>query len=360
MKTSVRSLSRITLAFMLFMPFELAKANAMSETRLSGFMTTSVTTSNNPSSIFLDYEIDDNINFLADSVLGIQVDSNIDEKTRFSSQLIAKESNDSFDFNAEWLYLARNIHPHLELRAGRLRTPVYLYSDTIYVGVTYPWVRTPDEVYNLFANITRYSGMDLSYDFEFGHSNNNVRLYVGQIKESLEVNGSSLDFESKEMYGIEWTSSTINNQIRMMVMQIRLQPLVADLSLGAAQVIAIADRFTLNQWEFISEYAYRVIPQDDQDAASWGWYGTVAHAFKDYTPYITLALRDDYGTISFVNYTRDSQSITLGTKYHFSPNFATKIEIQYIQAKPGSRGAFIVDPDHNNALLTTIAITARF
>ena len=364
MKTSNRSLSGITLAFVLLMPFELAKANAISDTRLSGFMTTSITTSNNATPILLGYEIDDNVNFLSDSVLGIQVDSTIDEKTRFSTQLIARESNDSFDFNAEWLYLARDINPHIELRAGRLRTPIYLYSDTIYVGVTYPWVRTPDEVYNLFGNITRYSGIDLTYDIEIGHSNNNIRLYVGQIKESLLVSGNSIEFESEEMYGIEWISSTTNNQIRMMLMQVRLNPFEGDFagfSVQGAQVIAIADRFTVNQWEFISEYAYRVIPQgDEQDVASWGWYGTIIYTYKDYTPYLTLALRDDDGTISFINYTRDSQSITLGTKYHLNPNFATKIELQYIQAKSGSQGAFTSDPDHNNALLTTIAITARF
>ena len=367
MKTPIGSLSGITpacfLALILFMPFEQAKANAMADTRLSGFMTTSISTSNNPAPILTGYEIDDTLSFLADSVLGIQVDSTIDEKTRFSSQLIARESNDSFDFNAEWLYLAREINPHLVMRAGRLRTPVYLYSDTIYVGVTYPWVRTPDEVYNLFANITRYSGIDLTYDIEIGQSNNNIRVYVGQIKEKLPVAGSILDFESKEMYGIEWISSTINNQIRIMLMQVKLNPLEGDFaafSIDGAQVIAIADRFTVNQWEFISEYAYRIIPQDDQDAASWGWYGTVIYTYKDYAPYLTFGLRDDDGTISFVDYTRDSQSVTLGTKYHLNPNFAAKVELQYIQAKPGSRGAFITDADHSNTLLTTIAITARF
>jgi len=358
MRLPLRSATFSTFTLVLFGLFNVSHANPLTQTTLSGFMSTSVTTSNNETPLFQDHQITDRVNFRADSVLGVQIDSIIDEKTRFSSQLIARDSADQFDLNAEWLYIARTIGSHLELRAGRLRTPIYLYSDTIYVGVTYPWVRTPEEVYNLFANITRYSGLDLSYDIEIGNTNNNLRFFVGAIKENIEVGPININFESNEMYGFEATSSTLNNHARVMLMQLRVPSFIVGIDIGKAQVISVADRFSLNNIELITEYAYRRIPQDAGSLTSWGWYGTIAYTKNDYTPYITLALRDSAKSI--LNITRDANSVTVGTKYHLNPNVATKCELQYVQAKQGSQGVFTVIPDHNNAVLATVAITARF
>lgn len=343
--------------------FATANTNPLSQTRLSGFITTGVATSNNATPILLGAEINDHVNFLADTVLGVQIDATIDDKTRFSSQIIANDSTGGFDLNAEWIYIARNLTPLLELRAGRLRTPIYLFSDTIYVGVTYPWVRTPDEVYNLFANITRYSGMDLNYDLELGNTNNNLRVFVGEIKEDLDIAQLNLKFETKEMYGLELTSTTMNNLARIMIMQISVAEIAGfpgAPSIGKTQVISVADRFNHGRFELITEYAYRIIPDgaEGKDITDWGWYGTISYTKSDFTPYITYAIRD--ASRSIINYTRDSESVTVGAKHYLNPDFAANVEVQYAQAKQESRGVFTAAPKHDNALITTIAITARF
>ena len=330
------------------------------ETKLSGFLNASVSTSNNETPLFFARDISDDINFIADTSLGIQLDSEIDAQTRVSAQLIARDESDHFDTNAEWLYLARKISSNWEIRTGRLRTPVHMLSDTVYVGVTYPWVRPPDEVYNIFANITRYTGLDLTYDIELGFSSNYLRLFVGEIKDNIPLFGSVAQIESEEFYGLELQSTSVNNVFRMAVLRVDAQiesSMLPNLDSSGTDIVSIGDRFSWGNNEFITEYSIRITQDEDKDTKSWGWYGTASHTRNNCTFYGTLAIRDSAHSTLL---TRDAQSFALGSLYHLNTNFAIKTEVQHTEATQESRGMFQAAPDDEDAVLVTIAINAVF
>ena len=93
------SLLRLSTFLSLLIPLSIACDRTWArelDTRLSGFLTTGITTSNNETPIFIDQKISDDINFIADTVLGVQIDSSIDSKTRISTQIIVKKKASGF------------------------------------------------------------------------------------------------------------------------------------------------------------------------------------------------------------------------------------------------------------------------
>ena len=109
-------------------------------------------------------DLDNDYNFAPEAVLGLQLEFNLDEKSKVVTQLIGRGKFD-FDIIAEWAYFAYKLTPALTLRAGRVRIPLFLLSDYLEVGYAYPWVRPPSEVYDVAELFSSQDGMDVLYNF---------------------------------------------------------------------------------------------------------------------------------------------------------------------------------------------------
>ena len=72
------------------------------------------------------------------SKLGAQFQYGLTDSVGVTAQVTAKAEQDSWKANLEWLYASWQANDNLMLRGGRLRTPVYMYSETLDVGFTYP------------------------------------------------------------------------------------------------------------------------------------------------------------------------------------------------------------------------------
>ena len=105
--------------------------------QLGGFFSTGITDANTDNLVLNAKQIENKTNYLADTVFGLQLDTLLSNEARFSAQLIAKDENNSFDLEAEWLFISYQITNDTQLRAGRLRIPLFLTSETILVGQSY-------------------------------------------------------------------------------------------------------------------------------------------------------------------------------------------------------------------------------
>ena len=54
-------------------------------------------------------------------------------------------------------------------QVGRKRIPLYYYSDFQDIGLSYPWVSPPPELYGW--EVTNYNGGSLRYNDSFGDTN---------------------------------------------------------------------------------------------------------------------------------------------------------------------------------------------
>ena len=88
----------------------------------------------------------DSLSFGQHSLLALQTDVELTETLSFTTQLLAHASA-TRDSGVEWAYLSWRPSSDWNFKAGKMRTPFYLHSDTLDVGYTYPWIIPPQQVY---------------------------------------------------------------------------------------------------------------------------------------------------------------------------------------------------------------------
>ena len=125
-----------------------------------------------------------------------------------TAQIKAAADQDSWGLDLDWLYLAWQANDRLTLRAGRLRNPVYMYSETLNVGATYPWLRLPDEVYYQLQ-IAHYEGVDLLYNIPLHFGSLTWQLSGGQAHDRRHfIHDDQHDMDYSKLFGINATLTT--------------------------------------------------------------------------------------------------------------------------------------------------------
>lgn len=79
---------------------------------------------------------DEKMSFQANSLFAIQVRADLQEKLSATAQIIAKGQND-YEAKFNWAYLAYQLTNEVTVKAGRFRTPLFMYSDFLDVGYAY-------------------------------------------------------------------------------------------------------------------------------------------------------------------------------------------------------------------------------
>lgn len=101
-----------------------------------------------------------------ESLLGVQAKARFTPQLSATVQAVARGANNEYRPTVDWAYLSYKVAPGWTLQAGRKRIPLYYYSDFLYIGYAYPWVRPPADVYGW--PIFTYDGVNASYQTELG------------------------------------------------------------------------------------------------------------------------------------------------------------------------------------------------
>lgn len=146
----------------------------------------------------------DELTFQPNSAFGLQVASDVGERTSVTGQLITRGATD-FQVEAAWAYMTHRVSETSAFRAGRFRTPFFLYSDHLDVGYAQHWMTPPREVYALqFDSI---NGVDFSHQFPIGPLDAKLQVYLGSANDDFVIEASEerLDLELREQLGIVGT-----------------------------------------------------------------------------------------------------------------------------------------------------------
>lgn len=96
-----------------------------------------------------------------ESLLGLQGTLRLNDKFSGTVQLLSRPNSHNYQPSVDWAYLTYAITDEWTLQAGRKRIPLYYYSDFLYIGTAYPWVRPAPDVYGW--PIYAYDGANLAY-----------------------------------------------------------------------------------------------------------------------------------------------------------------------------------------------------
>ncbi len=368
--------------------------------KVDGFLTLAAVYNDNKDIAF--YEANDGVNWNTDSVAGLQVKAPLLTDLDVTAQLVSRGYDDDYDPHLEWLFLTYEMVNNLDVRVGRLRIPFFMFSDSLEVGYSYPWVRPPVDVYGQLG-FSRFDGADLLYSVPVSSMQVNVQPFFGKTDNRVIMPGQDGKLEVTNLWGIHASAS--NDWLTLHAGHTEgdfdIKGIDAlDGFLGGLEMAgfpSVADKFgitdrhgtfdgvgldaNLDNWRFISEYTKR--GTDGLMANTTGWYATVAYQYHKLTPHLTfskLKTDENYddevaaaalmpgmlagGTMQFVHdNTVNQDSITAGLRWNVARHTALKFEWQQIDPDDDSAPLFVVkdasyDGDPINVF--TIALDAVF
>lgn len=124
------------------------------------------------------YSYDDEFDFQEDSLIALQVETALSDKTNAVMQLLARGNGD-YEPKIEWAYLSHKFTDTLTVNVGRMRIPFYRFSDFIDVRYAYNWINVPQTVYGF--QLPGYDGISLLSNNMIGNWESSLQLIFGQL-----------------------------------------------------------------------------------------------------------------------------------------------------------------------------------
>ena len=284
------------------------------------------------------------------SKFGAQLNYGLTDTIGATLQLTAKPAQDEWKANVEWAYFSWQANDNLMLRAGRLRTPVYMYSESIDVGFSYPWLRLPDEVYSQ-VQLSNYEGLDAVYNLPLSFGSLAFQVAGGQAKNrDIFAFDDMHDIDYEKLFGANISLSTNDyGTLRVGYVEADISTEIQDtVLLGVPRIVTFQDldkqkgKFTSigyqydnGTWLTSNEWTSRVIEADGSGSVD-AFYLMGGRRFGEFLTHVTYAqLDDDAGR---------QNSWTLGLNYNLLPNVVLKSEYKRVDTSGGYDGVFVRTP----------------
>lgn len=162
------------------------------------------------------YGEDSSFEIREESLLGIQGIFQFDDRLSVTAQVVSR-GQDDWDPSVEQFFVSYNVTDEWNVKLGKLRNPVYMYSDSMDIHYSFGWLRTPGTSYSLSANFLE--GVSAMYTGSWGDISNRTIVYYGETDKSPDPfltelfvnrkfknsNGSPLTkhlYNVKDLYGI--------------------------------------------------------------------------------------------------------------------------------------------------------------
>jgi len=177
--------------------------------RVSGFATVGVTKSDVDFET-ADREFTEELNFSTDTKAGLQADFDIAEQWHATIQFTAN-AYENWNTEVEWAFIKYQPRRNLWFRVGRLRFPLYYFSESLDVGFAYPWVRPPMAFY--VTSIANFEGMDATYSFYTGEFTHEISLHMGATEGKLPA---GLETKVEDIRGLVYQITFYDFGLRFM------------------------------------------------------------------------------------------------------------------------------------------------
>lgn len=153
-----------------------------------------------------------------DSKLGLQVTARFNDLLSATIQGVAyTDITGDWEPRLDWAYLRLQPLQNVSVRAGYLRAPTFMYSDSVFIGYANTWVRPPLEVYGL-SPVYQIRGVDATWRGNVGPFTVTVNPYAGDGE--VDLDGETLDVP--EWFGLATTVTYNSWQARVGYSEINL------------------------------------------------------------------------------------------------------------------------------------------
>lgn len=249
--------------------------------------------------------------FEQESMIALQGQMIVTNKLRATIQVLARGGN-NWEAGTEWAYLSYSLSDEWTINAGRIRLPLYYYSDFLDVGYTYDWVRPPAELY---AGPSAINGLSANYSGYWGDVEVNSQVYYGSASYEFQALGT---IDTNEIMGGTMTLGIGEFKVRAAYAKIDVDFINLSLQLPFKQS-GLAFIYDIADFKFRAELAQSEIGDFDKQNK---YMASIAYDFGDFTPYYILASDDE----EFLPPSPETEINTVGIAWDFHPGARLKFE----------------------------------
>lgn len=284
--------------------------------------------------------------FKRDSIFGLQAVAGINHQWSATLQAtLAPSASDDRQWGATlpWAFVSYRPSNDLLLRFGKLRIPMYLYSENMNVGASYTLIHLPTEVYST-SPTTNYSGASFSKTWTLETGDLSLDGYAGRTKTAFRLSATQqfVPFHAQSA-GLVLNLRHEEDIYRAGLLRAHIEtPGSSSLREFNTNVFLLgADIGVSRDFRLIGEYARRYSIGMITYSNSQGAYLSLLRKIGPWTPYITAArlLSDKSGRQSSPIY-EDQWSSALGMSYSLSST--SKIKGEWMRTHIGG-GSTLVD-----------------
>ena len=275
-----------------------------------------------------DYDLDQ------ESLFGLQGSFALNSTTDVTMQLVARGRED-WDPTMEWAYISHKFTNNFRGRAGKMRLPLFMFSDSLEVGYAQPWARPPVEVYGQIP-ATSYTGVDGTYDWNLPNSTLTAQVFTGGSNDDFSSQGTTIRVETKDSYGgsLRWTD---------FVWTLRGVYSAATVDIGGfnefdVSFYGVGLNYNNGNWQVLSEFVGT--DTDGANPDSQSAYVTLTKRFGVFTPYLSYAITET--TDDEERPLTRTQAFTLlttpGSPYYGNPNILAGSAVNNVERSATSIG----------------------
>mgnify|MGYP003385912243 CR=1 FL=1 len=310
---------------------------------------------------------DQSFDFSPESRVGLQFTAQITDKLSATAQVVSRGALD-WDPELPWAYVAYDVNDNLQIKAGRLKAPFYMYSDYQDVGYALPWISPPRNAYMVPADYME--GVNFLASFSTGAIDHTIEIFGGGMDDTRDSESKEEVDANTEIIGLTWSPSYDWLSLRFTHTEARhidLHTPTLDAFSGAVAGYAAAfpgavdpkmvRNTTLDdnkasfsgiglKADFEKVFVIAELNQLVWDTSVFSnqkrFYATAGYRVSDkFSPYVTFMKNDDPGGsiiptgnpqidggLTALSAASDTTAWAIGGRYDLMPNVALKAEYQ--------------------------------
>ncbi len=327
-----------------------AESSRLNNVTVNGFFTLSAGIASNDAG-YAGY--DKTLDYVPETKIGLQASFEVTDSTFLVAQLVAR-AEQHWRPEMEWAFISHTFDNDLTVRAGRLRVPLYMYSDYLEINFAQPWLRPPEEVYAVVP-VSSYEGIDFVYTVGFDEAEWQFQAYTGVGSDPDEETDFGTDVEYDDVIGFASTFSYNNFSVRASYVMTTLnsgQAFVPGTSVplmnfddSDASFMGLGASYDDGDLLVVAEWTTSEVDGGGPDAATsaeGNWpdvdsaYISAAYRFGSITPYVTYAIMettdDNERELNLGNkiaFDAQRSTYSAGVRYDINANTALKFDVTY-------------------------------
>ncbi|UOE82320.1 hypothetical protein LTQ03_16455 [Vibrio splendidus] len=333
-----------------------ANAASMEDISISGFGSVGIGKANNDVN-YAGYT-SENLEWEQETLAGLQFDFRVNEKAKFVTQIVANSRYD-YEPKIEMAYASYDFDS-FTARAGKLRLPLFFYSDYTDLGYAYPMIRPSQELYENIV-LKSYTGADLLIPVEFENSSLLIQpvVGIGTIDEDDSIVG---EVKLDKLMGVSanWNAGDMTFRGSYFVAESNPSCDFDDPSPFADPYCQMGKMLDSKDGQFISlgaqydngDLIANIEGADVQLDGEFYDYQSIStlvgYRVNEFTPYISInwvETTDNEERVNLpssslreaMNYERLSYAV--GSRWDFAKNMSLKVDVTYVDYK-GTSGGF--------------------